>query len=73
MRQSMDSDPLAPVLWEPHLTAVDRRVGLVLQQIRECLATSASASDQTSEIDGRPQTAPEPAPPAADPFDPARG
>ncbi|KAG7210456.1 hypothetical protein KM043_011984 [Ampulex compressa] len=42
MRQSMAKDPVAPVLWAPHLTALDRRVGLVLQAIRECIAREES-------------------------------
>lgn len=37
MRQSMSKDPVAPILWEPHLKALDRRVGLVLRAIRDCL------------------------------------
>lgn len=37
MRESMSSDPIAPVLWEPHLLALDRRVGIILQAIRDCL------------------------------------
>ncbi|XP_055705963.1 extracellular serine/threonine protein CG31145 isoform X1 [Phlebotomus papatasi] len=37
MRDSMAKDPIAPVLWEPHLEALDRRVGIILQGIRDCL------------------------------------
>ncbi|KAI4472488.1 hypothetical protein M0802_016774 [Mischocyttarus mexicanus] len=37
MKQSMARDPVAPVLWEPHLTALDRRVGIILQAIRDCV------------------------------------
>lgn len=40
MRQSLAKDPVAPVLWEPHLTALDRRVSLILQAIRDCLNRS---------------------------------
>lgn len=37
MRESLSVDPIAPVLWEPHLTALDRRVGIILQAVRDCL------------------------------------
>jgi hypothetical protein len=37
MRDSMGGDPIAPVLWEPHLEALDRRVVIILQGIRDCL------------------------------------
>lgn len=33
----MATDPIAPVLWEPHLEALDRRVVIILQGIRDCL------------------------------------
>lgn len=33
----MGGDPIAPVLWEPHLEALDRRVVIILQGIRDCL------------------------------------
>ncbi|XP_012152616.1 extracellular serine/threonine protein CG31145 [Megachile rotundata] len=37
LRKSMAKDPVAPVLWEPHFTALDRRVRMVLQAIRDCI------------------------------------
>lgn len=37
MRRSMAKDPVAPVLWEPHLEALDRRVEIILKGIRDCL------------------------------------
>ena len=42
MRRSLLQDPVAPVLLEPHLAALDRRVGLVLQVVRECLGRAES-------------------------------
>lgn len=38
MRESMFKDPIAPVLWEPHLDALDRRIGIILKGIRDCIA-----------------------------------
>lgn len=40
MRESMASDPIdgeAPVLWEPHLQALDRRVNTLLSTFRNCI------------------------------------
>ena len=37
MRQSLSRDPLDPVLWEPHLKALDRRVAVILRVVRHCL------------------------------------
>lgn len=37
MRQSMAKDPLNPILWEPHLVALDRRVEIILKGIRDCV------------------------------------
>lgn len=37
LRKSMAKDPVAPVLWEPHFTALDRRVRVILQAIRDCV------------------------------------
>lgn len=51
MRESMARDPVNPVLWEPHLDALDRRIGIVLQAIRDCIARENSSqvvqSDKT--------------------------
>lgn len=38
MRASMSSDPIAPILWEPHMRALDRRLNIILQIMRECVA-----------------------------------
>lgn len=37
MRESMASDPIAPILWEPHLEALDRRVNTLLKTLRQCI------------------------------------
>lgn len=37
MRESLSEDPLAPVLADKHLIALDRRVQIILQQIRNCI------------------------------------
>lgn len=39
----MINDHLAPVLWEPHYEALDRRVGLILQEIRNCIEKTVPA------------------------------
>lgn len=37
MRESLARDPIAPVLWEPHLEALDRRIDLILKGVRDCI------------------------------------
>ncbi|XP_055850700.1 extracellular serine/threonine protein CG31145 [Episyrphus balteatus] len=37
MRETMSTDPINPILWDPHLVALDRRVAIILQGIRDCL------------------------------------
>ncbi|KAK9508755.1 hypothetical protein O3M35_006236 [Rhynocoris fuscipes] len=56
MRESMSVDPIAPVLWEPHLAALDRRVGIVLQAIRDCLAKGGASSSVKDTEDYLPRS-----------------
>lgn len=46
MRESLAEDSLTPVLWEPHLVAIDRRVGFVLQKIRECMSVNSMSTEE---------------------------
>lgn len=32
----MKADPVSPILWEPHLAALDRRIVIILDAIRKC-------------------------------------
>lgn len=43
MKESMAHDPLAPILWEPHYTALDRRVQIILMTVRDCISRTGSA------------------------------
>lgn len=40
MQESLANDPLAPVLPEPHLKALDRRVAHILAAVRSCDQTN---------------------------------
>lgn len=42
MRESMSTDKIAPILWEPHFVALDRRVGIILNGIRDCVHKNAA-------------------------------
>ncbi|XP_052646189.1 extracellular serine/threonine protein kinase FAM20C-like isoform X2 [Harpia harpyja] len=41
LREALATDPLAPILTEPHLRALDRRLGKVLATVGRCLAGAA--------------------------------
>ena len=45
LKQSLASDPIDPVLEDKHLLALDRRVVLILDMVRECLKNTDSAGD----------------------------
>ncbi|XP_073816468.1 uncharacterized protein [Musca autumnalis] len=49
MRESMLVDPVSPVLWEPHLAALDRRVGIILQGVRDCVKKNPPEENEGSE------------------------
>ncbi|CAG9807717.1 unnamed protein product [Chironomus riparius] len=51
MRESMTVDPISPVLWEPHLEALDRRVVIILQGIRDCLKKVDIESRQSNNVE----------------------
>ncbi|XP_073945506.1 extracellular serine/threonine protein CG31145 isoform X1 [Choristoneura fumiferana] len=46
LRDAMSSDPVSPVLWEPHLAALDRRVIIILNAIRKCIDQSENPNVQ---------------------------
>ncbi|KAJ8728266.1 hypothetical protein PYW08_016651 [Mythimna loreyi] len=37
LRESLKRDPVDPVLWEPHLAALDRRIVIILDAVRKCI------------------------------------
>lgn len=37
MRESLSTDELNPILLEPHLHALDRRLGMVLRTVHKCV------------------------------------
>lgn len=45
MEEAMANDPIAPVLWQPYLTALDRRVVIILNEIRNCLQKTSVSAD----------------------------
>ncbi|XP_051863143.1 uncharacterized protein LOC117576526 [Drosophila albomicans] len=51
MGESLSNDPVSPVLWQPHLEALDRRVGIILQSIRDCIKRNPPGELDASETD----------------------
>jgi len=49
MRKSMKRDPLDPILWEPHLEALDRRLYLILKSVRQCVVQRKEAASSTEQ------------------------
>ena len=41
LKKSLKSDPVNPVLLEPHFEALDRRVELILKTVRDCIIKKA--------------------------------
>lgn len=44
MRESLLGDQLSPVLTEPHLLALDRRLQIVLRTVEECIEAHGEQS-----------------------------
>ncbi|XP_041449527.1 extracellular serine/threonine protein CG31145 [Drosophila obscura] len=51
MSDSLSNDPVNPVLWQPHLDALDRRTGIILQSIRDCIKRNPPGEVDASEND----------------------
>lgn len=44
MKESLEFDPISkiqPILWHPHLEALDRRVNIILKTLRDCIETNS--------------------------------
>ncbi|KAM4623520.1 pseudokinase FAM20A [Polymixia lowei] len=62
MRESLEGDPLLPVLTEPHLLALDRRLQKVLRVVQRCVRRLGEAQVITKDFvksTDEPQTSPE--------------
>ncbi|XP_023140773.2 pseudokinase FAM20A [Amphiprion ocellaris] len=60
MRESLEGDPLRPVLTEPHLLALDRRLQKVLRVVQRCVRRLGEEEVITKDFikaTGKPQTA----------------
>lgn len=47
MHEAMLDDHLAPILWTPHLTALNRRITIILSGVRECIKKNNSSSSSS--------------------------
>lgn len=45
MRESLSTDLIAPVLYEPHYGALNRRLDIILTQVHKCIANANSPED----------------------------
>lgn len=48
MHESMFDDPIAPILWTPHLTALNRRITIILSGVRECIKQANSTASMST-------------------------
>ena len=59
MRESLQGDPLRPILTEPHLLALDRRLQKVLRMVQRCIRRLGEEEVITKDFvksTARPQT-----------------
>ena len=45
LNQSMSSDPINPVLLDKHLLALDRRLGVILGVVRDCVSAAENPKE----------------------------
>lgn len=50
MHKAMLDDPVAPILWTPHLTALNRRIAIILSGVRECIEKNNSMSSSSQRL-----------------------
>lgn len=50
MLESLAADPVAPVLWTAHLQALDRRIGLILAVLRDCISRQPEQSEHLPSV-----------------------
>lgn len=56
MRAALSRDPVSPVLWEPHLTALDRRVKIILKAVRDCMEAARETANNADEESALPDS-----------------
>nr|XP_057905005.1 extracellular serine/threonine protein kinase FAM20C [Doryrhamphus excisus] len=56
MEESLLQDRLSPILIQPHLQAMDRRLGLVLQVLADCMAKEGYTSVVEEDLEGESST-----------------
>ena len=52
MQQSLYQDAVSPVLLKGHLTALDRRVKIILKTVRECIVAADGRIENVIQDDG---------------------
>lgn len=45
MRESLSMDLIAPVLYEAHYAALDRRLEIIINSVRKCISQAASIEE----------------------------
>lgn len=56
MRAALARDPVSPVLWEPHLIALDRRVQIILKAVRDCMEAARETANNADEESALPDS-----------------
>lgn len=51
MAESLQKDRVAPILYQPHLEALDRRLRIILQAVRDCVESDGLHSVVQDDLD----------------------